>query len=335
MTEFDPQLPEFVLAEEAAGWCVRLCEGEMTSDARARLTRWLASDPAHRAAFNQAVEAWQEVSAAETTSEILAMRVDALASLRRAQRTRVGRRLLGVRTSWALAASVVIALLFGMLAARYPSSQQFSSGVGQRRLVSLPDRSSVNLDASSEVLVRYSAAERSLQLLTGRAKFQVAKDPSRPFRVRAADREIVATGTTFSVEIVQHEVHVVLYQGHVSVVGPDRISTPLVAGEELIAPIAKPQVQVQAANVARSLSWESDRLEFVDEPLASAVERVNRYARTPIAIGDTAAAAARISGVFTAGDTRAFIEGVTAVSALQADERNGQEILRMSGRATP
>ena len=335
MTEFDPQSPEFVRAEEAAGWCVRLCEGEMTNGARAQLTRWLASDPSHRAAFNQAVETWQEVGAAEATSEVLALRVAALGSLRRAQRARTGRRLLGVRTSWALAASVVIALLFGMLAARYPSPQQMSSGLGQRRLVSLADRSSVNLDASSEVLVRYSAAQRSLQLLRGRAKFQVAKDPGRPFLVRAADREIVATGTVFSVEIVQNAVHVVLYQGHVSVVGPDRVSTGLVAGDELIASIAKPQVQVEAANIARSLSWESDRLEFVDEPLASAVERVNRYARTPIAIGDTAAAGEHISGVFTAGDTRAFIEGVTAVSALRAEERNGQEVLWTSGRATP
>jgi transmembrane sensor len=333
MTEFDSQSPEFVRAEEAAGWCVRLCEGEMTSGARAQLTRWLASDPAHRSAFNQAVEAWQEVSAAEATSEILALRVDALASLRRAQRARAGRRVLGVSTSWVLAASVVIALLFGLLAARYPGSQQFSSGLGQRRLVSLADRSSVNLDASSEVLVRYSSGERSLQLLKGRAKFQVAKDPGRPFRVRAADREIVATGTIFSVEIVQNEVHVVLYQGHVSVVGPDRVSTALAAGDELIGPIAKPQVQVEAANIARSLSWESDRLEFVDEPLASAVERVNRYARSPIAIGDTAAAGERISGVFTTGDTRAFIEGVTAVSGLKAEERDGQEVLWMSGHA--
>jgi transmembrane sensor len=329
----DPQSPEFARAEQAARWCVRLCEGEMTSSARAELTHWLTSDPAHRAAFDQAVEAWQEVSAAESTSEILALRVKALESLRRTQQARATRRLLGIRTPWVLAASVVIALLFGILAVRNPSPRQFSSGIGQRRNVLLADGSAVNLDASSEVLVRYSGTERTLQLLRGRAKFQVAKDPRRPFRVRAADREIVATGTMFSVEIVQKEVQVILYQGHVSVVGPDSVRTALVAGDELIAPISLAQVHIETANVARSLSWESDQLEFVDEPLATAVERVNRYARTPIAIGDAAAASERISGVFTAGDTRAFIEGITAVSALRAEERNGREVLWISGRA--
>jgi transmembrane sensor len=330
----DPQLPEFVRAEEAARWCVRLCEGEMTSSARAQFTDWLTSDPAHRAAFDQAAEAWQEVSAVETQSEIIALRVKALESLHRAQRARAGRRMLGIRTPWVLAASVVIVLLFGILAVRSPSTQHFSSGIGQRRSVPLADGSSVNLDASSEVLVRYSGAERSLQLLRGRAKFQVAKDSRRPFTVRAADREIVATGTMFSVEIVQKEVQVILYQGHVSVVGPDHVRTALVAGDELIAPISLAQAHVETAHVARSLSWESDQLEFVDEPLASAVERVNRYARTPIAIGDAAAASERVSGVFTAGDTRAFIEGITAVSALKVEEQNGREVLWISGRAT-
>jgi transmembrane sensor len=330
----DPQSPEFVRAEEAARWCVRLCEGEMTGSARAQLTDWLASDPAHRVAFDQAVEAWQEVSAAEATSEILALRVKALESLRRTQRTRAGRRMLGIRTPWLLAASVLIALLFGIFAVRTPSPQQFSSGIGQLRTVPLADGSSVNLDASSEVLVRYSGAQRTLQLLRGRAKFQVAKDSRRPFLVRAADREIVATGTTFSVEIVQNEVQVILYQGHVSVEGPDHVRTALVAGDELIAPISLAQVHIVTANVARSLSWQSDQLEFVDEPLASAVERVNRYARTPIAIGDAAAAGERISGVFTAGDTQAFIEGITAVSGLKAEERNGREVLWISGPAT-
>jgi transmembrane sensor len=334
VTVFDPKLPEFVRAEEAALWCVRVCEGELKGGARAQFTHWLMSDPAHRTAFDQAVEAWQEVSAAEATSEIIALRVEALKSLRRAQRAEAGRRLLGIRTPWVLAASVVIVILFGILAVRYPGPQQFSSGNGQRRNVSLADGSSVNLDGSSEVLVRYSGAQRSLQLLRGRAKFQVAKDSNRPFRVRAADREIVATGTMFSVEIVQKEVQVILYQGHVFVEGPDRVRTALVAGDELIAPISEAQVHIEAANVTRSLSWERDQLEFVDEPLASAVERVNRYARTPIAIGDAAAASERISGIFTAGDTRAFIEGITAVSALKAEERNGREVLWISGHPT-
>jgi transmembrane sensor len=199
--------------------------------------------------------------------------------------------------------------------------------------VVLADASSVSLDAASEVLVQYSGAQRTLHLLRGRAKFQVAKDPSRPFVVYAADREIMATGTMFSVEIVQKQVQVILYQGHVAVMGPGRMRSALVAGDELTAAISMPQVQIAPVDAARSLSWESDQLEFVNEPLASAVERVNRYARDPVSIGDAAAASERISGAFTAGDTRAFIEGVTAVAVLRAEQRDGGAVILVSGHA--
>jgi transmembrane sensor len=333
MTVSAPRSPEFTCAEEAAGWCVRLCEGEMSGAARTQFTRWLTSDPAHRVAFDQAAAAWEEVGAAESGSEMLVLRVEALESLRRARRARAGPRLLGVRTRWMLAASLVIALLCGSFVWRHPSPQQFSSAIGQRRTVVLADASSVSLDAASEVLVQYSAARRTLHLLRGRAKFQVAKDPSRPFVVYAADRQIVATGTMFSVELVQQEVQVILYQGHVAVMGPGRMRSALVAGEGLTASIAMPQVQITPVDTARSLGWESDQLEFVNEPLASAVERVNRYARDPISIGDAAAASERISGAFTAGDTRAFIEGVTAVAALRAEQRDSGTVMLVSGYA--
>ncbi len=322
----DARAPEVLRAEAAALWCVRLCDGQMTSTARAQFTQWLTQDPRHRVAFDRAVAAWEEVHAAEATPELLVLRVEALESLRRAQRARARRLLQGARTPWVLAASLVVAIFFGMGVGWYLTPEQFSSGIGERRTVTLADGSSISLDASSAVRVRYSAAQRTLQLVRGRAKFKVAKDPARPFLVRAADREVIATGTEFSVEIVQREVRVVLYEGLVSVAGRGP-RTPLSAGQEWIAPTSLAQPRIEPVDSTRSLSWESGQLEFVDEPLAAAVERVNRYSRNPVLVGDPAAGKVRISGIFTAGDTRAFIEGVTAVYPLRAEERSGQEVL--------
>jgi transmembrane sensor len=322
----DLRAPEFVRAEAAAHWCVRLCEGEMTSAARAEFTRWLSSDPLNRAAFDQAVATWEDVNAAEATAELVSLRVEALESLRRAQRARAGWLWHRTRAPGVLAAAVVVAILGAVGVWRQLSPQEFSSGVGERRTVVLADGSRISLDASSEVLVRYSKELRTLQLARGRAKFEVAKDPRRPFQVHAADREIVATGTAFSVEIVQKEVRVVLYQGRVSVAGRGP-SIALAAGQELIAPISAAQTSIEPADIARSLAWESGELEFVNEPLASAVERVNRYSVERVSVGDTGAANVRISGAFTAGDTRAFVEGVTAVSPLRAEDRDGRIVL--------
>ena len=334
MSAYERTSPETVRAEVAAHWCVMLCEGRITGAARVEFTQWLTSDPRHRDSFDQAVAAWEAVNTAEATPELLALRVEALESLRRAQRARAGRLLPAARTPWLLAASAVLAILLGVGVWWDLSPQKLSSGIGERRTVPLADGSLVTMDASSEVLVRYAAAHRTLQLVRGRAKFNVAKDPQRPFEVHAADREIVATGTEFSVEIVQRQVRVILYQGHVSVAGSAG-RTPMSAGQELTASISRAQVHIEPVDTARSLSWESGQLEFVDEPLAVAVDRVNRYTHKPISIGDTAAANLHISGVFVAGDARAFIEGITAVSPLTVEERNGQEILWTSERTKP
>ena len=61
------------------------------------------------------------------------------------------------------------------------------------------------------------------------------------------------------------------------------------------------------------------------EPLASAAERVNRYARQQIEV-DPSVATVGISGVFNAGDADAFIEAVTAYFPVQVDQTKGAEI---------
>src|SRR3546814_20684114 len=81
----------------------------------------------------------------------------------------------------------------------------------------LDDDSRLSLDANTRVRVKYSRAGRQLWLEEGRARFEVAKDPLRPFSVAAAGKIVVATGTEFSVELLGRETRVILYEGHVAV----------------------------------------------------------------------------------------------------------------------
>src|SRR3546814_6222189 len=91
----------------------------------------------------------------------------------------------------------------------------------------------VSLDAATKVNVRMKEAGRQVELLAGRAKFDVAKDPQRPFTVAAGDKLVVAVGTSFSVELIDGQVRVILYEGQVEVrdrnsaVKADRKSTRL------------------------------------------------------------------------------------------------------------
>jgi transmembrane sensor len=82
------------------------------------------------------------------------------------------------------------------------------------------------------------------------------------------------------------------------------------------------------ADPSRAGAWETGQLVFQDEPMSLAVERVNRYAREKLRIGDPTVASLRISGVFTSGDTRAFVDGVTAVLPVRAVNGQGETVLR-------
>jgi transmembrane sensor len=320
---------------QAAGvWCMRLSEGPLEPGQQAEFEAWLSADPRHRPALDEAVATWREVDGAESGPEFLPLRLEALNALRRA-----GRRP-GLRRWAAAAAAVLVVIMAGAgglwLAAR---PRTYETGIGERRVVVLADGSKISLDAATRVDVSYRHDGRALQLEQGRAKFDVAKDPLRPFSVAAGDETVVATGTEFSVELVRRQVRVVLYEGHVAVLGPSSVkgapqpvrlaarAAPadqlLLPGRELVMNASAQVATVAAADPIRTLAWEGGQLVFVDEPLATAVERVNRYSDAKLAVGDAAAGQVLVTGVFTAGDTRAFVEGVTAVFPVRTRERDG------------
>ena len=220
---------------------------------------------------------------------------------------------------------------------------RYQTGIGERRVVALADGSSVSLDAASEVDVRYLDGRRRLWLRKGRAMFTVAKDPLRPFSVEAGDRMVVATGTRFSVEKLKGEVRVVLFEGHVAVTGPREGGKPaapirlrdgagpadeqLVPGREMVVAEAAPLAQVATVDPAQAAGWEAGLLQFSDQPLALAVQQMDRYSPIRLTVGDAAAAAIPISGQFRSGDTDAFVEGVTAVFPVTAEKKDDGEIV--------
>lgn len=334
MTAHETQALE-VRREAALAWCLRLAEGELALPERETFDDWLAADPSNPALFDEAVALWSAVEDQLAAPEMVVLRGQALESARRANMMRWARgRLLSVRAT-AAAAMLLVAVLAGVWLVGLP--QTYRTGVGERQVVVLSDGSKLSLDADSLVTVRYTHARRELVLKHGRARFSVAKNPLRPFAVAAADKTVVAVGTEFSVERLAREVRVILYEGRITVlrqgsqvrapkpvpIGPGHRAAELVLkpGGELIMVDTAPIAAIQPTDLSRSLSWEGGQLVFKDEPLAAAVERVNRYADRKIRVADPVAANLLISGVFAAGDTDAFIDGVTAVFPVRAEQR--------------
>lgn len=342
------QATERARIEQASAWCLRQAEGPLTTDERQRFERWLSEDPAHVRAFESAAGAWHAFGQAGAEPELIGLRHEALEHLRRAQSARWRQVRQPWRAAWLGVAATLVLSLLGAMFWLQSLPQRYETGLGERQLVRLQDGSQLSIDADSRVEVRYGSDRREVWLRQGRARFQVARDPLRPFSVSAADKVVVATGTEFSVELVASQMHVILYEGSVEVLNRregriEPLSPPvdrssrsapapaaaarLTPGRELVARLDRPEVRLREIDVARARTWESGQLVFNDEPLAAAIERLNRYGKESVRLGDERLGAIRISGTYSAGDTAAFIEGITGVFAVRAEHRAGEIVL--------
>jgi transmembrane sensor len=311
---------------EAAAWRVRLTEEDAeTSEA---FEAWLA-DPQNEAAWDHVQAPWREIGEKATSPELMAARAGALARARREGRRRWTSTTRG-RIAASLAAVMLAAGSYGGWRWADAQPDVYRTTLGERRVVPLPVGSRVSLDSGSKVRIRYTKDARKLELVSGQARFDVAKDVRRPFSVTARDQTVVATGTAFNVDLLGPKVLVTLIEGKVVVLREPRrrdaapASIPLKAGEQLVsAPAAAPEIH--AISVERATSWETGQLTFADEPLAAVAERVSRYAEEPIHVAPDAATM-RVSGVFRAGDTAGFVDMVTSYLPVEANAATDGEI---------
>jgi len=309
--------------EEAAGWRLRL-KRDPSLEFSADYLAWSA-DTENSRAMEAVEQGWSAAGAAGESPEILEMRRQALARIRDA----AGKRR-GLRAPWLRVAAAVLAVCLlggGVIRVLLIQPAAYETGIGERRVVPLPDGSHVSMDSDSRILVDYSKTERALTLSRGRARFDVAHDVDRPFTVAAGVETVVAVGTTFDVEKLGDTVMVTLIQGQVvvknepgsvsaRVISKPKPSVSLAAGQQLVA-VENTQPAVTSADLQLAAAWEAGHLVFRDEPLDQVVARVNRYTEHPVKI-DPAVAHLRISGVFNAGDVGSFVNALTAYMPVQA-----------------
>jgi len=339
----DPERETLTREERAGDWCVRLASANLSPEEQAEFDAWMAADEDNRAAFDKALQVWQALHAVGDTPELIGQRADALNALRRANRKRWSRNVFGrLERPLAIAASfALVAIASFLLLAGRP--EVYETGIGERRTFSLEDGSRISLDANSRVSVDLESDRRELLLLSGRAKFDVAKDTARPFTVTAGEHTVVATGTAFSVEKLQGKVHVIVYEGHVALL-PEKdasaselrrvvahaapVAARVTPGDELIASLEGSGSAIVKTDVARTLAWEGGQLNFLDEPLSSAIERLNRYEELKLVVADERAGGILVNGVFNAGDGEAFVEALAAAFPVSVRREGGAVVIR-------
>lgn len=346
-TDSNPPLPhpdpERVEAE-AAVW-LSLRDRGMSESETGDFMRWLQQDARHAEAFNALDRVWRDfnrasvirpVGAAEPDIELLAPRI------RPSPRRRP--MLVG-----ALAAAAAIALAwtgFQVLAGPRPTAE---TTVGAFQRLELADGSIVQLNTDSAVNVRYTEAERRVELLRGEAHFTVARNPARPFTVAAGRVAVRAVGTAFNVRLRPEAVEVLVTEGRVqvndavrgdSLLGrtPENEPALLAQFEKAVIPIVAEQAvspavtavvePVSAPVIERTLAWQERRLEFEATPLAEVVAEFNRYNRHQLVIADPRLAGKQFGGAFRADGHEAFVGLLESNFDITAEREDGRTVLR-------
>lgn len=200
---------------------------------------------------------------------------------------------LGVTVAFIAAAVASFRLL--LLPEDKPTRMEYLTPVAINRDIALPDGSNVVLGAESELKASFTASARRVDLRDGEAYFKVKHDEKRPFYVRAGKLTVRDVGTAFDVSKTGQRVTVTVTQGRVRVIeagsetqGSTAANTVDVgAGQQVLySPGAAGLRVARIVDPASALGWREQRLEFVDEPLASVIANINRYAEHPLRISD-------------------------------------------------
>lgn len=317
------QLPREIIAE-AGVWVARL-GGPNAEPSKKGLRRWLAESEAHRRAFDLATEVWEEAGA---------LRGCAAAHLTRHKPPkRFGRKRFFPGAAACAAAAAIAAVIVGVFTF---GGTDIATAVGEQRQVTLEDGSRVLMNTSTQLKVRYDKYQRRVDLEKGEARFDVTKNPNRPFVVTAGGREVTALGTSFEVRRDPTEVSVVLIDGKVTVAtvaeSPDAAPFApaevevLHPGQRLTFAAGRP-ARLDRPPLQRVTDWQRGRVSLDNSSLADAIAEMNRYSIVQLRVQRPEAASLKVSGIFRAGDSMSFARAVSQAYGLMPVEQANSIVL--------
>jgi transmembrane sensor len=353
--------------QEACEWFIEFRSGDLDDAGRRQFDLWARKSPEHLAAYLEIAAIWNEGSALDSDRKrdaetlIAQAAADATNVVPLPDRlgadvspavlleapSRLGphkeegeksRRRHFSHTPFRVAASLAaVSVIVGALSwyqrVRTPI---YATTFGEERSITLDDGSVIDINSHSSIRVRYSAAERDVDLLQGQALFHVAKNPSRPFFVSSGTTQVRAVGTEFDVYQKPGGTVVTVVEGRVAVLsrsaarpaevadlreaavpragkaaarqpaGGSDLPIFLSAGEQvLVTPLS--MRKADHPNIAIATAWTERRLQFESASLSDVAEEFNRYNRRQLVIEDPTLYDFHVSGVFSSSDPASLI----------------------------
>jgi len=290
MSEKFMQLPDQI-NQQAAKWFTLLQSTDLSDKDRQELNNWLSEHHDHREAYRQIELVWQCLGDLSGTAEGVALALSAKplkARLRSFFLTPIA------MMKWLIAspkyamgfavASVAIGLLM-LSGSNKPITTHYSTQAGEIKTITLADNSEITLGAKSQMSTRISDEARSVDLISGEAFFNVAKDRQKPFSVTVNNVSVEVVGTQFNVQKIRDAVSVAVLEGVVNVFEQSKkdilsVSPPdvvLTAGQKVVKAADRAFEAVTVVPSSDLGAWRLGRLIYRDISLADVVTDAGRY----------------------------------------------------------
>lgn len=337
------------IEQQAADWLVRLDSDHAPSqqDLQA-LKEWMQRSPAHTAQLKRLTKYWHSANLLTELSFPLpgSQRPGGWLSNLRYQFRQLLTHGRQASATLGIAFSLTVAVALGLYfnsGAGVSGNGIYQTRIGEQNSITLVDGSVILLNTNSRLQVNYEHNQRDVVLIAGEAHFEVAKDPNRPFVVKAGQGLVRAVGTAFTVRMNPQALKVTVTEGKVALrkFEPQKVETNSIEPEntqltdsETPAPpvpptkdrgylvqgqsvdfqpqassgLGNPIQQLKQHDIEQQLAWRQGLLLFAGEPLAQVIEEVNRYTKLDIQIIDADIADLSIGGQFKVGETQAMLK---------------------------
>ena len=317
----------------ASEWAIRIDHAPLADDERSALDAWLDADIRRRGAFARAQamlvharrakalgpdfdpDAYRAAHEGDPEADVVPLHRNMPAEPDRRRILRWG------ASAAAVTAAVALTGWFGLDG----SAEAYATTRGEVRLVPLNDGSQMTLNTASQAKVRFSKEERRVELASGEALFDVAKDARRPFVVIVGDMTVRAVGTSFTVRRLPGQpVEVLVREGVVEMQPRSGGAARTMVGANARA-VATENASIRVsdlppAEISRALAWREGIISFEDATLASAAAEFARYSDRRISFADPALGNETITGLYSANNPGGFAHAAALSLGLEVQE---------------
>jgi transmembrane sensor len=250
------------IEEQASQWMAKLDAETPSKETFRGFKAWVNADPAHRQAFEEMIEFWDDMNVLTQAQLPREMQGAVYGNQQQdfsVQSADIKQKsgllcLINNQSRYALASIFAFGLMATVAFFQWgqtTASSIYTTQIGEQKTIQLSDNSTMMLNTNSQVEVSFSKAKRQLTLLQGEAHFEVSHNPGRPFEVYAGNGLVRAIGTAFTVHLRKVDVEVIVTEGTVEIDNTEPEDSALsLASLIKNSDVGKPPVSNKLANVS-------------------------------------------------------------------------------------